>query len=178
MLTLPAGPTESMRRATNLDARPSLSLSLSLSCITRVAPHCVNRLMILHVAHSIFLRPRAEGGGSLGLSPGVGEHIIAEVDAGRRHIIRQVIASVENGKWVAGKNSQLTWHRKTTWHGAPNTRAESARVLCARACLPAPRGLALPVREPVPTDYSRTSCCCSSSRLTIEYDGVRGCARW
>ena len=94
------------------------------------------------------------------------------------HIIRQVIASVENGKWVAGKNSQLTWHRKTTWHGAPNTRAESARVLCARACLPAPRGLALPVREPVPTDYSRTSCCCSSSRLTIEYDGVRGCARW
>ena len=30
----------------------SLSLSLSLSCITRVAPHCVNTLMILHVAHS------------------------------------------------------------------------------------------------------------------------------
>ena len=25
---------------------------LSLSCITRVAPHCVNTLMILHVAHS------------------------------------------------------------------------------------------------------------------------------
>eukprot|EP00964_Phaeocystis_antarctica_P156117 scaffold125650_cov59-Phaeocystis_antarctica.AAC.1 len=42
--------------------------------------------MILHVAHSKFLRPRAEGGGSLGLSPGVGEHIIAEVDAGRRHL--------------------------------------------------------------------------------------------
>ena len=42
-------------------------LSLSLSCITRVAPHCVNTLMILHVAHSKFLRPRAEGGGSLGL---------------------------------------------------------------------------------------------------------------
>ena len=30
----------------------TLSLSLSLSCITRVAPHCVNTLMILHVAHS------------------------------------------------------------------------------------------------------------------------------
>ena len=29
----------------------SLSLSLSLSCITRVAPHCVNTLMILHAAH-------------------------------------------------------------------------------------------------------------------------------
>ena len=27
-------------------------LSLSLSCVTRVAPHCVNTLMILHVAHS------------------------------------------------------------------------------------------------------------------------------
>ena len=29
-----------------------LSLSLSLSCITRVAPHCVNTLVILHAAHS------------------------------------------------------------------------------------------------------------------------------
>ena len=64
----------------------SKSLSLSLSCIARVAPHCVNTLMILHVAHSKFLRPRAEGGGSLGLSPGVGERVIAEVDAGRRHL--------------------------------------------------------------------------------------------
>ena len=52
-----------------------------------------------------------------------------------------------------------------------NTRGESARcVLCARACLPAPRGLALPVRELVPADYSRTCCCCSSSKLTTEYD--------
>ena len=36
------------------ETRLSLSLSLSLSCtfITRVAPHCVNTLMILHVANS------------------------------------------------------------------------------------------------------------------------------
>ena len=29
-----------------------LCFHLSLSCITRVAPHCVNTLMILHVAHT------------------------------------------------------------------------------------------------------------------------------
>ena len=31
----------------------SLSLSLSLIFITRVAPHCVNTLMILHAAHTL-----------------------------------------------------------------------------------------------------------------------------
>eukprot|EP00964_Phaeocystis_antarctica_P000172 scaffold99_cov30-Phaeocystis_antarctica.AAC.1 len=63
---------------------------------------------------------------------------------------------------------------------AQPTHEERAHVcpLCPPACLPAPRGLALPVREPVSADYSRTSCCCSSSRLTVEYDGVRGCTRW
>ena len=43
------------------------SLSLSLSCITRVAPHCVNTLMILHVAHSKLFTP--EGGGRRYLKP-------------------------------------------------------------------------------------------------------------
>ena len=35
----------------SLSPPPSLFLSLSLSFITRVAPHCVNTLMILHAAH-------------------------------------------------------------------------------------------------------------------------------
>jgi hypothetical protein len=33
----------------------SLSLSLSLIFITRVAPHCVNTLMILHAAHTCMM---------------------------------------------------------------------------------------------------------------------------
>ena len=31
------------------------SLSLSLNFITRVAPHCVNTLMILHAAHTLMM---------------------------------------------------------------------------------------------------------------------------
>ena len=63
-----AGRAERGRRPTgglggqNADAESKhISPSLSLSCITRVAPHCVNTLMILHVAHSKFFTP--EGGG-------------------------------------------------------------------------------------------------------------------
>ena len=42
--------------------------------ITRVAPHCVNTLMIQHVAHKTrFCRAK--------LSPRVGEHMLAEIDA-------------------------------------------------------------------------------------------------
>ena len=33
--------------------RQLASLSLSLNFITRVAPHCVNTLMILHAAHTL-----------------------------------------------------------------------------------------------------------------------------
>ena len=38
--------------------------------ITRVAPHCVNTLMIQHAAH----KPRFQDG--LNLSPGIGEHTL------------------------------------------------------------------------------------------------------
>ena len=59
---LMAGAVDKPGRENRLAAMVSLSLlSLSLSCITRVAPHCVNTLMILHVAHSKFFTP--EGGG-------------------------------------------------------------------------------------------------------------------
>ena len=49
-------------------------LSLSLRSITRVAPHCVNTLMIQHAAHKTrFYRAK--------LSPRVGEHMLAEIHA-------------------------------------------------------------------------------------------------
>jgi hypothetical protein len=35
--------------------KTNLSLSLSLIFITRVAPHCVNTLMILHAAHTLIM---------------------------------------------------------------------------------------------------------------------------
>jgi len=50
-----AGRAERGRRPTaGLQAkmRVQKSLSLSLIFITRVAPHCVNTLMILHAAHT------------------------------------------------------------------------------------------------------------------------------
>ena len=39
-----------------MDCALSLSLTLSLIFITRVAPHCVNTLMILHAAHTRIVR--------------------------------------------------------------------------------------------------------------------------
>ena len=43
----------SARERTSAMAQVAIrALSLSLSCITRVAPHCVNTLMILHAAHT------------------------------------------------------------------------------------------------------------------------------
>ena len=59
---------------------------------------------------------------------------------------------------------------KRTARRQHTSRERTVCSLCPPACLPAPRGLALPVRELVPADYSRTCCCCSSSKLTTEYD--------
>jgi len=56
-LTLPAGPTESMRRATNSDARLSLSLSLSLSfsLSLSLSPSCLISVSALSLSRFPFL---------------------------------------------------------------------------------------------------------------------------
>ena len=52
--------------------------------ITRVAPHCDNTLMIQHVAHKTRFH-RAK------LSPGIGEHILAEIDAESLHLGEEAV---------------------------------------------------------------------------------------
>ena len=48
----PATDSGAFKNAGAKKSELSLSLSLSLNFITRVAPHCVNTLMILHAAHT------------------------------------------------------------------------------------------------------------------------------
>ena len=52
--------------------------------ITRVAPHCDNTLMIQHVAQKT-RSYRAK------LSPGIGEHILAEIDAETLHLGEEAV---------------------------------------------------------------------------------------
>ena len=52
--------------------------------ITRVAPHCDNTLMIQHAAHKTRFH-RAK------LSPGIGEHILAEIDAETLHLGEEAV---------------------------------------------------------------------------------------
>ena len=83
----------------------------------------------------------------------------------------QIITKMGLGPEYSNNSWQLTWQAKTS--GLPNARTHEQCawcVLCARACLPAPRGPTLPVRELVPVDYSRTSCWSPSSKWPTEYD--------
>merc|ERR1711965_488833 len=63
--------------------------------ITRVAPHCDNTLMIQHAAHKTRFH-RAK------LSPGIGEHILAEIDAESLHLGEEAVHLRRRGVVVHG----------------------------------------------------------------------------